>query len=583
MTHFRLALMSLACAAAFASPAVRAQSLLELYEAARAYDATYLAARASAQSAEFRVAQVEALGKPSATLGASATTGLSALPRVGNGDTTNLGTTLTGRYPLLNKANEATIAQARRSLEAAQAEVDAAEQDLIVRLSQAYFDVLAAQDALTASRANKAAITEQLASARRNFEVGTATITDAREAQARFDLATALEIAAENDLRTKRIALDQLVGRPGVTPHGLSVPVALPSTAPADAEAWATQADAQHPAVRRARVALDVARLESERARAGKLPTVDAVGTLGVSRAAGSAASLPGSSRSASVGVQLNWPLYTGESVENRIRETVALEEKSRQDLEAARRAVAQATRQAYFGVQSGQAQVKALEAAESSTKLALEATQLGYRVGVRVNLDVLNAQTQLFQTQRDLAKARYDVIVGGLRLRQASGQLRVEDVRGVNALLKRVQSEAGPAAAPIASSEAPVVVRGVSSRVQDDREVVRVGLSGPLTGTAESFTMPSPPRIAVDLPGAGSAVSRATQELGEGNVRSARVVEAEDRTRVVLNLREVAPYQLHQSAEAVLVIVQNGSTPAAAAPAAAQLPGATPAAPPAR
>ena len=106
-------------------------------------------------------------------------------------------------------------------------------------------------------------------------------------------------------------------------------------------------------------------------------------------------------------------------------------------DLEAARRTVAQATRQAFFGVQSGLAQVKALEAAEASTKLALEATQLGYKVGVRVNLDVLNSQTQLFQTQRDLAKARYDVIVGGLKLRQASGQLKSDDVRTVNALLK--------------------------------------------------------------------------------------------------------------------------------------------------
>ena len=438
MTPFRLSLIGLVCAVALGAPTVRAQTLQELYEAARSYDASFLAARALAQSAEFRAAQAEALQRPSAALGASASTTLVDAPRVGTGDSNSFGTTLSGRYPLFNKANEAAVAQARRSLAAAQAELDAAEQDLIVRLSQAYFDVLAAQDALAASRANKTAITEQLASARRNFEVGTATITDTREAQARFDLASAQEIAAENDLRTKRIALDQLVGRTGVAPRGLVVPVALPPTQPADAEAWVTQADAQHPSVRRARVAMEVAQLESERARAGKLPTVDAVGSVGLSRAAGSSATLPGNTRNASVGVQLNWPLYTGGSVENRIRETVLLEEKSRQDVESARRAVAQATRQAYFGVQSGQAQVKALEAAESSTKLALEATQLGYRVGVRVNLDVLNAQTQLFQTQRDLARARYDVIVGSLRLRQASGQLRPEDLRAVNALLQR-------------------------------------------------------------------------------------------------------------------------------------------------
>ena len=150
----------------------------------------------------------------------------------------------------------------------------------------------------------------------------------------------------------------------------------------------------------------------------------------------GSAVSLPGATTTASVGVQMVWPLFTGGAVQNRIRETLALEEKSRSDLEGARRGVAQATRVAFFGVQSGLAQVKALEAAETSTKLALEATQLGYRVGVRVNLDVLNAQTQLFTTQRDLAKARYDVLVGSLRLRQASGQLLPTDVDRVNRLL---------------------------------------------------------------------------------------------------------------------------------------------------
>jgi outer membrane protein len=163
---------------------------------------------------------------------------------------------------------------------------------------------------------------------------------------------------------------------------------------------------------------------------------VDAVASLTGSELRKSSLNPNGGSTRASIGVQLNWPLYTGGSTQNRIQETLLLEEKSRNDLEAARRGVAQGSRVAYFGVQSGAAQVKALEAAESSSKLALEATQLGYRVGVRVNLDVLNAQTQLFQTQRDLAKARYDVLVGSLRLRQASGQLKAEDIRALNAVL---------------------------------------------------------------------------------------------------------------------------------------------------
>ena len=136
--------------------------------------------------------------------------------------------------------------------------------------------------------------------------------------------------------------------------------------------------------------------------------------------------------------MELNWPLYTGGSVQNRIKETVSLEQRSREELENARRTVAQNTRVAYFGVQSGEALVKALEAAESSSRLSLEATQLGYQVGVRVNIDVLNAQTQLFQTQRDLFKSRYDVLVNSLRLRQASGQLTPNDLLAVNSLLAK-------------------------------------------------------------------------------------------------------------------------------------------------
>ena len=435
--RFRPSIAALSAALAFGLPlAAQAQSLQELYDAARGFDATYLAARALAQSAEFRVAQSDALARPSLNAAAGATTAQNDYPIVGSSDIRSSQIALNGRYPLFNRANNATIAQAHRSLEAAQADLDSAEQDLIVRVAQAYFDVLAAQDTLGTTRASKAAITEQLASAKRNFEVGTATITDTREAQARFDLATAQEIAADNDLRTKRIALDQLVGRSNVAPKALLIPVRLPDTTPADVEEWVAAADSQHPNVRRARVGFDVAQLETTKAKAAALPTVDAVGSLSTSYSRGITVALPGTTSGASVGVQLNWPLYTGGATQNRIKETLVLEEKFRNDLEAARRGVALGTRVAYFGVQSGVAQVKALEAAEVSSKLALEATQLGYKVGVRVNLDVLNAQTQLFQTQRDLDKARYDVLVGGLKLRQASGRLTPDDVAAANRLL---------------------------------------------------------------------------------------------------------------------------------------------------
>jgi outer membrane protein len=432
----------LAPLALVAAGPVRAQSLQEVYEAARAYDATYLAARAQADSAQYRTEQSRALKRPSVSVAGNATRAEVDPPSsIGNPTGKSLGTTTVGaavnaRQPLFNRANDATVDQAEKSLAVAQADLQTAEQDLIVRVAQTYFDVLVAQDALAATQANKKAVGEQLASAKRNFEVGTATITDSREAQAKFDLATAQEIAADNDLRTKRIALDQLVGRANVTPRPLATPVALPALAPTDVDAWVAPSQTSHPSVLRAQLGLEIARLETEKARAGSLPTFDAVGSLGANRVTGSGTSVPGNATNASIGVQLAWPLYTGGSVQNRIKETLTLEEKSRNDLDAARRGVAQATRVAYFGVQSGQAQALALEAAEASSKLALEATQLGYKVGVRVNLDVLNAQTQLFQTQRDLSKARYDVLLAGLRLRQAAGSLQPADVNAVNALL---------------------------------------------------------------------------------------------------------------------------------------------------
>lgn len=432
-----------ACAALLAfwlAPgAAAAQTLQQLYDASRAYDATYLSARALSDSAQYRVEQVEALNRPSAAATASIGPAVTDIPGLDRKSSVSASGAISARMPIFNRANAATIEQARRSLESARADLETAEQDLIVRLSQAYFDVLAAQDTLATNRASKAAITEQLASAKRNFEVGTATITDTREAQARYDLANAQEIAAENDLRTKRIALDTLVGRTGVEPRPLQLPAALAAPVPANPEEWVSAADQAHPTVRRARVALDVAQLETQKARAGNLPTVDAVASVsGVENRGPYYNTLrsAGGTTVGSVGLQLNWPLYTGGSVQNRIRETLVLEDKARQDLEAARRGVAQATRTAWFGVQSGMAQVQALEAAESSSKLALEATQLGYKVGVRVNLDVLNAQTQLYTTQTQLAKARYDVLMATLRLRQAAGQLAPGDLQAVNALL---------------------------------------------------------------------------------------------------------------------------------------------------
>jgi outer membrane protein len=439
LRHLMLAPIILATAAS-----CWAQSLQEVYDAARAYDAAYLSARAQADSAQYRAEQSYALRRPAVNLSGSVTrsetdppSSLSVPPGTHLGDTTTA-LSVNASQPLFNRANSATISQAEKSLEAARLDLQTAEQELIVRVAQTYFDVVVAQDALAAAQASTKAISEQLASAKRNFEVGTATITDTREAQARFDLARATEIAADNDLRTKRIALDQLIGRSSVEPRPLAKPETTPALVPATVDDWVGQAEGTHPSVRKAQLGLAIAELETNKARAGHLPTVNAVAGVSNTNISGSPTTGLGTTTSASVGLQLNVPLFAGFSVQNRIKETLSLEEKARNDLDAARRGVAQGTRVAFFGYQSGQAQVLALEAAESSSKLALEATQLGYRVGVRVNLDVLNAQTQLFTTQRDLSKARYDVLVGGLRLRQAAGTLQAADINAVNALLAK-------------------------------------------------------------------------------------------------------------------------------------------------
>jgi outer membrane protein len=208
---------------------------------------------------------------------------------------------------------------------------------------------------------------------------------------------------------------------------------------PADVNAWVRMSEEYHPVIMQSQLALDVAMLETEKARAGAKPTLDLVGSYNVSQNNGSA-TLAQDYRTnvATVGLSFNLPLFAGYAIQNRIKETLALEEKSRNDLEGAKRVVAQATRTAYFGVLSGEGQVLALEAAEASSQSALDANKLGYQVGVRINIDVLNSQSQLFQTKRDLAKARYDVLVGSLKLRQANGTLKAEDLREVNALLAK-------------------------------------------------------------------------------------------------------------------------------------------------
>ena len=438
--------MTAALAALFAALALpaQAQSLIELYGSARTYDAQYQSAQSQFAANLAKAEQARAGTLPTLGLAAGVSRSvISVTPDIGPGIDRAYGTqsaTLSASHPLYRPANWISFEQGKKGIDVAQAQLAAAEQDLIVRVSQAYFEVLASQDSLTFVLAQKLAVAEQLASAKRNFEVGTSTITDTREAQARFDLVLAQQIAAENDLRVKKIALDQLVGKADAQPRSLALPLTLPAIEPANVNTWVLQSEDGHPSVRQARTALDVALLETTKARTGHKPTLDLVANFGLIRNLdGTTTSATGSHvGTGTLGLSFNMPLFAGYSVQNRIKETLALEDKARNDLEGAKRAVAQATRTAYFGVDSLLGQVRALQAAEASSQSALDANKLGYQVGVRINIDVLNAQSQLFQTKRDLARARYDVLVNGLKLRQANGTLKAEDLQGVNALLAR-------------------------------------------------------------------------------------------------------------------------------------------------
>jgi outer membrane protein len=429
-----------------------AQSLSELFQAAKAYDAAYLAAKSQAESTKHKAAQAYAQKRPIIGARGSITrqsyessekltpAQAAQAAQLGRTDldltSTSLSLSLSLKQSLYDKSINATIGEADLAGESANVDLRAAENDLIARLAQAYFDVLAAKDVLSTAQANKKALSEQLASAKRNFEVGNATITDTREAQARFDLATAQELAATNEVQVKSLALDQLVGQPNVTPRSLKVPVMMPALEPANVEDWVGQISTA-PAVRKAELAQRYAKLETVKAKAGHLPTADLVAAVSQSRKlSGDASTTNPPGVSTSIGVEVNVPIFAGYAVQNKVKETLALEEKSERDLDNAKRSLTLTTRQVFFGLKSGMAQVKALEAAEASAKLALEATQLGYRVGVRVNKDVLDAQTAVANTQKDLYKARYDVLVASIKLRQASGSLKAEDLEGLNAML---------------------------------------------------------------------------------------------------------------------------------------------------
>lgn len=430
-------------ASAFLSLSANATDLLQIYQDALANDPQYASARSSLTAGQEKSVQGRAGLLPTIGLNGSDTRSrVESQPDIANADrnfTTFSNTwSLALSQPLFRWANWQQYEQGKLSVVISEAQFAQAKQDLIVRVGQAYFDVLAAQDTLATLQAQKVAISEQLASAKRNFEVGTSTITDTHEAQARYDLATAQEFAAQSDLQVKRSALQQIIGKEAGELATLKAGVKLNSSQPAAVNEWVSSAEKQNFNVVASEVAVEVAKREIERNRAGHYPTLDLVASTGRTATGGASSTGTGVVKPTTIGVQWSIPLFAGFAVDSKVKEAVALQEKARNDLEANRRSAAQGARQAYTGVTSGLAQVKAYEAAEISSQSALDSNKLGYQVGVRINIDVLNAQQQLYTTRQNLAKARYDTIMNGLRLKSAAGTLKEEDLSEVNTLLQR-------------------------------------------------------------------------------------------------------------------------------------------------
>ena len=430
--------------AAVAVPAA-AEDLLQVFRDAQRYDAVYSSARYTLEAGRERIPQARALLLPSVNLTANV-----AAQRLEQESTNPLvtpsfvrsptlsGYTFTLSQPVFRPQNLVQRDQADYQVRQAEATFGQAAQDLAVRSGQAYFDVLAARDTLALVGAQKAAISEQLAQAKRNFEVGTATITDTHEAQARYDLIIAQEIAAQNDLENKRRALQLITGKEYESLTALRADIRLAPPSPNDMQAWVDIAEKQAYPVLAQEAVAEVASLEIKRQSSGHWPTLDLVGTYGTTRDTGSLQSGVGRDITTSqLALQLAIPLYQGGGISSREREAAANYLRAREDLQNARRTAALTTRQTYLAVINGIAQVGALEQALTSSQSALDSNRLGYEVGVRINIDVLNAQQQVFSTRRDLAVARYNVILNHLRLKAAAGTLRDEDLESVNRALQ--------------------------------------------------------------------------------------------------------------------------------------------------
>jgi outer membrane protein len=428
-----------------AGTASKPQSLMDIYNLALAHDPTLASALNGNKAAQELIEQAKALYRPMVNFSAGASAAQADVNYKGQGipfpngvrsyESYQVG--VEARQPLFRKENLVKMEQLRTQVSQADKQLHLTLQNLMLRTAQSYFDTLIAQDKLDLIRAQKAAILSQLDQAKTNFEVGSATITDSNEAQARFDLIVAQEIAAQNAFEIAKRSLQAIIGE---MPHPLAKVRAdlKPNALKQPLDEWLKVAADSNLSIQ---IQQDVATLsnqEIERNQAAHLPTVDAVASYAQTSANGSNLGFGSDINTGTIGVELNLPLYQGGATSSRVRQAVLNKQKALDDVELARRQTELDTQTAYLNLNSSIAQVNAYQQALISSQSQLDSTQTGYEAGIRTSVDVLNAQQQLFSAKRDLLAARYEYLLNIIRLKAAVGVIGDGDLADVNMQLEK-------------------------------------------------------------------------------------------------------------------------------------------------
>jgi len=406
-----------------------ALDLVQSYNLAKQADPVFLGATEKYQADKLVLRQADSAILPTISGTAAATR-----YQTSSGDFDAKGYTLSITQPILNFGVFAGIGQARAEVRRAEAEYTAAQQDLMLRVSQAYLGALASQDNVELAQAERNAISQQLEVAEGRLSAGLGTITEVHDARARFQLAEANTLAAQDQLRDSLEALGELTGSDNESLKILKSEIPTVRPQPEDQEQWVNTAEKQNLTILASQATYDASRKQVQVQRSGHFPSVALFGKISDSN---SSPAMTSDGRSDSVGVQLTVPIFQGGYVSASTSQAKHLREAARQQLEGSRRNTKRLTRAAYAGVVSGIQRVAALKQAVVAGESALEAKQTGFEAGINTNLDVLNAQRDLFAAKRDYSQTRYTYILDLLRLKQAAGQLNEKDLQEVNGWLQ--------------------------------------------------------------------------------------------------------------------------------------------------